>query len=152
MSNTGKCRSCGQAVLWVEILGSGKKNPLDPLPTADGNVVLVGDGKAEALRKDSHRAEGELRYISHFATCPNAKAHKNPGTLKHPRRCPFAGCGKPIPAELFSCGPHWKMLNERQQRWIYKAYDDWKAARITGNELRRLQQAVLDEVSGGSVA
>jgi hypothetical protein len=74
MSN-GKCRSCGKPVLWVEMLGSGKKNPLDPEPTDKGNVVLVGEGKAEMVR-GTDKSPGELLYLSHFATCTQAAKHR----------------------------------------------------------------------------
>jgi hypothetical protein len=40
--------------------------PVDPEPVAEGNVVLV-DGLAVV------GGEGEPRYTSHFATCPDAK-------------------------------------------------------------------------------
>ena len=30
------------------------------------------------------------------------------------------------------------------------AYDDWKAGRISGDELRRIQQSVIDEVQGAA--
>lgn len=63
---------------------SGKANPLDPKPTPDGNVRIVGtepDGtpKIEYLSKANvaqARLRGEKLYTSHFATCPNRKQHR----------------------------------------------------------------------------
>jgi len=68
------------------------------------------------------------------------------------RICPFTGCGRRIPPELFACGPHWYSLNKDQQRRIYACYDAWGTGEIDGAELRRLQQAVLDETTIGGTA
>lgn len=50
--------------------------PLDLAPVADGNVQLVA-GVAHVLHKDELPAPGP-RYVSHFATCPNARRHRKP--------------------------------------------------------------------------
>lgn len=62
------------------------------------------------------------------------------------RACPFDGCGRPIPPTMFACGRHWRCLNPAQQRAIYAAYADYQADRIDIDELRQLQQEVLDQV------
>jgi hypothetical protein len=70
---------------------SGKAMPVDEAPSADGNIVLDSTpmqpvatvlsgaelATARAARPDQHR----LR-TSHFATCPNARAHRKPKTPK----------------------------------------------------------------------
>jgi hypothetical protein len=68
------------------------------------------------------------------------------------RECPFAGCGKPIPPAMFACAKHWRCVPRDQQRVIYKAYDDYTADKIDVEELRRIQQGVLDQVAPGSTA
>ncbi len=80
MADSGKCRSCNVAVLWV-ILASGRRMPLDATPCpGKGNVRLLPGG-AEVLSGDAlteaSDAQEEL-YLSHFATCPNANKHRKP--------------------------------------------------------------------------
>jgi hypothetical protein len=71
------CRSCGAPVQWGRVEPSGKAIPLDPEPTATGNLVVV---------RATYGAHGELvpvvryvgadtageRFVSHFVTCPDA--------------------------------------------------------------------------------
>lgn len=61
----GKCSSCGAPVLWV-VMGSGKRMPLNPEP------------KKLVTLDDMPEARGYVTdcYTSHFATCPNAQAHR----------------------------------------------------------------------------
>lgn len=64
------------------------------------------------------------------------------------RVCPFDGCGKRISSTLFACRAHWFSLNERQREDVWDAYDHYNASRIGIDELRAVQQRVLDEVQG----
>lgn len=72
------CRSCGAPVRWVET-ERGKPMPIDVDPVANGNIVVrlsdvrrgevaVVIGPLEALSLTT-----EARYVSHFATCPQAE-------------------------------------------------------------------------------
>jgi hypothetical protein len=57
---------------------SGKRNPLDAEPAANGNVRVVGE-RGEVLTADARdqaSANGEQLYLSHFATCPSAPAFR----------------------------------------------------------------------------
>lgn len=70
------CKSCGAPVTWV-LTTKGKRMPLDAVPVATGNVT-VEDGYATV-----HAAIGLFvapgpRYVSHFATCPQANQHRTP--------------------------------------------------------------------------
>lgn len=71
------CSSCGAETLW-RITPGTKWMPLDPVPVATGNVRVRGTNcfvlGGNAL--DEARARGEQLYVSHFATCPNAAAHR----------------------------------------------------------------------------
>jgi hypothetical protein len=82
-----KCRSCKAPIAWVLMMGSGKSNPLDPEPSPKGNVVVSKDGQAcavSASEADRLRTEeGASLYLSHFATCPQAKQFKRPA-VKQP--------------------------------------------------------------------
>jgi hypothetical protein len=78
-----ECKSCRANVRWVTLQPSGKRNPIDPSPAPTGNIKLVGvnDWTQEAvvlsgLTLDQARANGTPLYLSHFATCPNAKQHR----------------------------------------------------------------------------
>jgi hypothetical protein len=71
------CRSCGARITWLKTPG-GKAIPVDEDPTDDGNILIDVEhcrlvarvyGNAEAAREAG--AE-ELRYRSHFVTCPQA--------------------------------------------------------------------------------
>lgn len=66
------CRSCSAPVAWF-VTPTGKRQPVDPVPTESGNVVVDGD-TATVLSADA-LAELDVwtpRYTSHFATCPDA--------------------------------------------------------------------------------
>jgi hypothetical protein len=78
------CRSCGAAVRWV-VTTTGKTMPMDAEPVENGNLVIVGEGKTrhgDMVPKVQHRDPGELsmleteRFVSHFATCPDAPEWK----------------------------------------------------------------------------
>ena len=59
------CKSCGAAILWVRNIDTGSMMPVNfPLKT---QIVVADDMKRGAVRKC-----GE----SHFATCPDASAHR----------------------------------------------------------------------------
>ncbi len=75
-----RCRSCHAPIAWVKMAGTGKSNPLDPEPSPKGNIVVsdLGAAAVGVSEADRLRAEGYSLYLSHFATCPNAKSHKKP--------------------------------------------------------------------------
>lgn len=64
-----RCRSCGAPIRW-ERTEAGKPIPLDVEPVETGNLAFREDGKVIAASK----APPGLRYVTHFATCPNASA------------------------------------------------------------------------------
>jgi len=74
----GVCKSCGAAIRWADTV-AGSAIPLDPDPSATGNLAIV-NGKASHVGKGlfDERHEGP-RYISHFSTCPNAAMHRKKG-------------------------------------------------------------------------
>lgn len=68
------CRSCGRPVVW-KLTESGKRMPIDPAPVDDGNVVKLDDDRVHVLHADESPGDADT-YVSHFATCPNATAHR----------------------------------------------------------------------------
>lgn len=77
-----RCRSCGAEIVWIR-MQSGKRMPCDPEQVlyredqAKKGTIVTPNG--ETVRCEypvgSERATG-IGYISHFATCPNAKNHR----------------------------------------------------------------------------
>lgn len=84
MNDRGLCKSCGAVILWA-ITPKGRRLPVDPDPRPDGNVLVSDlrdvDGRypcailAGDMLADAQLAGAVLR-VSHFATCPNARAHR----------------------------------------------------------------------------
>ena len=74
----GKCRSCGQQVIWIKTV-AGKNMPCNPqlVTYRQGNgreKIVTPNGEvhsAEIVESGTPNATG-IGYISHFATCPNA--------------------------------------------------------------------------------
>lgn len=62
------CRLCNKALRWART-ANGKPMPLDPEPNDDGNVTLNEAGVA-TVHGDGTSIDG-VRYMPHFATCPN---------------------------------------------------------------------------------
>lgn len=84
------CRSCGAPIYWLTIHPGGRRMPVDAEPAEDGTVMAdLTVGRGVALSRDAvaeiRRAESEMGpdfheplYLSHFATCPQAKAWRKP--------------------------------------------------------------------------
>jgi hypothetical protein len=64
------CSSCKQRIIWAKT-ASGKAIPLNPDPQPGGNLELK-DGVARVVQP--HPAV--KLYVSHFATCAQADAHR----------------------------------------------------------------------------
>ena len=64
------------------------------------------------------------------------------------RMCPFAGCGREIPATMFACYTHWFRLSAAQRERVMIAYLSWQKGLLSGDGLRAEQQAVMGEVEG----
>lgn len=102
VGSNARCRSCS-APIWFGLTLKGKRMPIDPTPVEDGNVVIVemerrmeaqvanlGRGGAahategagdelprvRVLRAGEHVPVDLPRYVSHFATCPEAQRHR----------------------------------------------------------------------------
>lgn len=77
----GETCSCGAAMTWAKT-EAGNRIPLDPEPHPAGNVVLDERRVATVYRlpevAEVH-AMGAPRYLSHFATCPDAEKHRTKG-------------------------------------------------------------------------
>lgn len=80
-----RCRSCGALILWARTT-KGKRVPIDAGPVENGNIRLAyaGDGSDPVAHYEPPGqpalpdVEPEPRYVSHFATCPQAREWRNP--------------------------------------------------------------------------
>jgi hypothetical protein len=75
-----RCRSCRAPILWA-VTEKNRRIPLDPEPTADGNILLQPRGNfllPLATVRFAVQLDNPLRFKSHFATCPNAAQHRKP--------------------------------------------------------------------------
>ncbi len=68
-----ECTHCGAPVVFLLAEKSGKVNILDAEPVETGNVAII-NRRAVYASKAAPLPEGIERYVSHFATCPNADA------------------------------------------------------------------------------
>lgn len=63
-----QCATCEARIIWAR-LPNGTRHPVDADPRDDGNMALDGDGGAHFVRLNEQWSG--LRYVSHFATCPD---------------------------------------------------------------------------------
>lgn len=76
----GVCRSCRQPVMWVRMVtidddGNkvvGKSMPIDPEYHEGGNITVKRNAKNELFGMVTGPDPEEKKFISHFATCPDA--------------------------------------------------------------------------------
>lgn len=72
---SARCSTCGAPILWAKT-AKGKPMPLDAEPRDDGNVVLER-GVAIVIGPLEHvTRRTEPLFVSHLATCPQAKDHR----------------------------------------------------------------------------
>lgn len=70
------CGSCQAPVIWVRTVNR-IACPLDAEPVEGGNVRLI-DGVAHVRPVDLFDVpDDDVRYVSHFVTCPDSKAWRS---------------------------------------------------------------------------
>ena len=82
-----KCRGCGAPIVWIKMMGSGKKMPVNEDPV----LVMMSQGTDSFIRTDGVVIMGckigdayddypddnvVEAYESHFATCPQANHYR----------------------------------------------------------------------------
>lgn len=75
-------RGCGQSVRWCVTEASGSLMPVEIMPERGGNLVVSRErGALESLVARVatlfDETVGGDRYVSHFAWCPHADAHRS---------------------------------------------------------------------------
>lgn len=86
------CSTCGKRIIWCRT-ELGKKMPIDPEPTPDGNLVLVGGELLPTVRSASRNVyqPGQALYKSHFATCKEIAAHRKRRGFRNKESLPPPG-------------------------------------------------------------
>lgn len=74
MTDVSRCKSCHEPIRWVRI--NGRPMPVDYFPRADGSVFVMANGNARVLPVAERARSISPLYVSHFATCRNAAAHR----------------------------------------------------------------------------
>jgi hypothetical protein len=72
------CSSCGAAILWTQT-STGRAMPVDAEPSEKGNIYLQREpGPPIIAIYVSNKVPHDFKplYLSHFATCPDAKKHR----------------------------------------------------------------------------
>lgn len=81
----GTCKGCDAPIHWAQVVG-GKRVPIDPDPVDNGNLVLVslapGERREVRYLRRGEDAGDAPRYVSHFATCPQAEQFRKGGRRK----------------------------------------------------------------------
>lgn len=82
MARKGKCKSCGEEIIWIKTAG-GKAMPCDPEQIVywekKGGSQKIVTSNGEVLSAEFSGILGTetgIGYISHFASCPNADRHR----------------------------------------------------------------------------
>lgn len=70
-----ECRSCKAKIVFLT-MESGRQMPVDAEPHENGNIWIGEDGVGRVVGKGDHTTVAAPLYISHFATCPMAKAYR----------------------------------------------------------------------------
>lgn len=74
-----RCRSCPAEIRWA-VTAQGNRIPLDVEAVSDGNLALLADTEPPIALViapgEQLLADDGTRYVSHFATCPNADQHR----------------------------------------------------------------------------
>jgi len=71
MENTSKCKSCGAPVKWIKSTrGKWMIVDAEPIPAMLGEIRTFEDGSVRQA------VEGEIGYIDHHSTCPDAAKYR----------------------------------------------------------------------------
>jgi hypothetical protein len=70
------CKSCGKPVRWLKTT-SGQLLQIDPDPVPDGCILLLPHERCRVVPVEDRAATVAPLFKTHFATCPNAAAHRN---------------------------------------------------------------------------
>jgi hypothetical protein len=70
------CKSTGKPVRWLRTT-TGQLLPINPEPAPDGNILLLPHERCRVVPVEDRAATVAPLFKTHFATCPNAAAHRS---------------------------------------------------------------------------
>ena len=70
-----RCASCHNEIEWAVSRNTGKAIPLDPGEPDNANLRVEGETEGGTLIV-GYVTPGQGTRVTHFATCPNARAHR----------------------------------------------------------------------------
>lgn len=70
------CKTCGASILWVVVGPSKKTTPINAQPDPERGNIRLTDKLAYYMSEEERLAYQGPRYLSHFATCPQATQHR----------------------------------------------------------------------------
>lgn len=80
--NFGQCRGCGKRILWIRTK-AGKNMPVDPVmlnyrkDACGKEKIVTPSGEVVTGTTDTSAEDADgIGYVSHFATCPNARSFR----------------------------------------------------------------------------
>ena len=79
-----RCKRCRQEIRWVRFKKTGKMGPVDPIPDANGNIVVDELGFARVIKIEEAVVHGS-KYIIHMATCPKERKNRGKETRSNSR-------------------------------------------------------------------
>lgn len=83
MADLVPCRSCRKPIFFA-LTEKGHRMPIDPEPRMDGSLIVTEEVDGPTCRAAPLDFSGP-RFLSHFATCPQAAQHRKPTPTKRKR-------------------------------------------------------------------
>lgn len=102
-SSAMRCRACNARVLFIRT-AAGKNMPLD----VDSGEVADN---------------GELRCVSHFATCTQSSRTRDEKRPKSKTACPVTGCTGTVRQSELLCSACWREVPKRLRDEVLRAWD-----------------------------
>lgn len=81
VTTVATCSSCNASIRFFQRV-AGAPTPFDLAPRPEGTHVYVGDGWVMTIKQaveNGYDVSAGEQLVTHFATCPNAKAHRKDG-------------------------------------------------------------------------
>lgn len=74
---SAQCTSCGAPIWWART-PKGRRIPIDAESNPKGTIMVI-DGVAHVVgsSRTLDPADTGRRWVTHYATCPNAKSHRS---------------------------------------------------------------------------
>jgi hypothetical protein len=73
-----QCRACGKTCEWLNHKTTGKKAPIEAVPSPNGNIFVKSHLYRIAAKEEIEKAKiiGKPLYLNHFASCEFAESFR----------------------------------------------------------------------------